>query len=340
MTELALLCTLVMLLIISCCALLFRILHHKLYGGHASLIKPYTPTTLSAGTELSQLFIKFNSVYPPDIRIIDNSHHVPIYYGTNTKMYVHGVPIDGFKSINKQLYNIIRFHEPRIMFSLTASTIQNDQRAPVIEHVNVVMLPKRAPASEITDERILAKMLEYEEVENGIINNNNIDFAYLPYPENPFTMRTLYKFNTLPKGELRFQDTFETIYQNLNDPSVKRFVFTENFCKTYREYKNMVQKFDTYGSLKYHVVRTTEGTWELKAYLANNVEIHDEALMEVFSQNLVNSNYYDYLGKDGKISNLEYIENDINNGFDLLRYYTNVPLHVLAQDLAPSSHSE
>lgn len=286
-------------------------------GSHASLIEPYKLIKLEKNTTLEQAFGEYD---PKDQKCkVKDSHHFPILYGKHKSQFVHGVPINGVVNKDNKLYNIITFNEERDMFRLFASIFRviNGQRKTQFETVCVVMLP------EYKEEKKWHKKI-YE------IDDRYIDFAFLPNDDNSGIL-TMYKFNSLRKGPLRFQDTFNLIAQQLKPIKITTFAFYENFRERYKDFKDKIPDFDNYKELKYQVELDDNGIWNLKL-INNGVSIQNKMLEDLFSEALIHNNYYDYLLKSGRYENLQFIENHIETGYDMLRYYTNVPLYVLAED--------
>ena len=279
-------------------------------GGHATMVKPLVLKRMSNGTALA---MKFGEIENATVRIT-NTHHFPILYGNYDKQIVHGVPINGIMERGGSLYNKIIFKEDRDVYEMNIS-LYIGEAAPInLDKVMLVLLPKSD--AEKPRENLVAS-----------VSNEYVDFAYIPKSRTKSTIEgeidTLYKYNTLERGAIRFQDTFDLIEHQLGK-TIDTFMFIQPFNKAYKHYESKLPDFNAYNKVSFMVSRNN-GVWKLFVY-NGKVQIESKALEDLFMTTLVDNNHYDYLYNVGDDRNLIYHHNNINSGYDLMRYYSNIPI--------------
>ena len=312
---------LVFALLIYMCSMRYR----HLLGAHASIVEPISIKRYDKETKLYNLVGKINN----DTLYVSDFHHFPIIYGSNTMALVHGIPINylqenTFHNKEQGVYSVIELKEERYIASMLIykyfpgktnitkkfQTDDDDKKLNgPFERIRFVLLP------EATEE----------------FSTDQIDFAYLPKLENENIMHTMYKYNTLPKGEIKFNETIEFIEKCLNKKIDKIRFQNKLYIQDNVKYAFCIERVNNSWKPIYKLSSMSNKT--NKPIVANIDESTLNKMFNDFCVKLLNENYIPYLSKrNDKYINLRYVDNDIINGYDVMKLYANVPLESLSED--------
>lgn len=217
--------------------------------------------------------------------IITNHHHFPINHGNPPTLYIHGAPLySAVVKYNENKKSNAIYGVVKIDRGRTICTMKASVYNPQLDNHNMTI----------------------ETVRHVLYPNSKVDFSFIPDTLNDDYISTIYRHSNL-SVETPDLDIIHRLLQNYTNEPIISFIFN---------------KLNGESSRKLIVTKYTNG-WSVSMKYKNNnsVPVPNTTLL-AFLEEIETHNHYPPLDNND-IGKLEYVENNLMDGYDIMKYYAN-----------------